>query len=183
MDRSHFLVFRPRPRKREAPGNRGGPVALAGLSLVVALLAAACASSGTTTTGAAPTTRPAAPATSAPSGGKAASATSAPSGAAAGGATVTMTDQLKFEPATLTISKGTKVTWRNTGQVAHTVTDDPSKAADKSHAALPSGAQPWDSGMINAGQEYSRTFDVPGTYKYFCIPHEAAGMVGTIIVQ
>jgi plastocyanin len=26
------------------------------------------------------------------------------------------------------------------------------------------------------------TFDVPGTYQYFCIPHEMAGMTGTVVV-
>jgi plastocyanin len=93
-----------------------------------------------------------------------------------------MSDTLKYEPATLTVPKGATVVWRNTSQVAHTVTDDASKASDKSHAALPTGAQPWDSGLINSGQEYSHTFDVPGTYKYFCIPHEMAGMVATITV-
>lgn len=106
--------------------------------------------------------------------------TSATGGGAA--ATVTMTDQLKFEPADLTIAKGTTVTWKNSGQLPHTATDDPGKAIDKAHAALPSGAQPWDSGNVNVGQSWSHTFDVPGKYAYFCIPHEAAGMIGTITV-
>ena len=30
---------------------------------------------------------------------------------------------------------------------------------------------------------YSRRFDVPGRYTYFCIPHEAAGMIGEITVE
>lgn len=96
--------------------------------------------------------------------------------------TIKMTDQLKFDPAELTIPKGATVTWQNTGQVPHTATDDPSKAANKADASLPAGASPWDSGMMNAGQSWSYTFTVPGEYKYFCIPHEAAGMVGTITV-
>jgi plastocyanin len=28
------------------------------------------------------------------------------------------------------------------------------------------------------GATYVRTFDVPGQYTYFCIPHEALGVVG-----
>lgn len=112
--------------------------------------------------------------------GDGANPTSATGGGAA--ATVTMTDQLKFEPANLTVAKGATVTWKNSGQLPHTATDDPSKAADKAHAVLPSGAQPWDSGNVNAGQSWSHTFDVPGKYTYFCIPHEAAGMIGTITV-
>ena len=93
-----------------------------------------------------------------------------------------MTDALRFEPANLTVAKGTTVIWRNSSQTVHTVTDDPDKASNKADAALPSGAQPWDSGNLNPGQMFSHTFDTPGTYKYFCIPHEAAGMTGTIVV-
>jgi plastocyanin len=93
-----------------------------------------------------------------------------------------MTDALKFDPATLTVAKGTTVTWRNASQTAHTVTDDASKASNSADAALPSGAQAWDSGNLNPGQTFTHTFDVPGTYKYFCIPHETAGMTATIVV-
>ena len=93
-----------------------------------------------------------------------------------------MTDALKFEPATLTVAKGTTVTWHNSSQTVHTVTDEPAKASKQDDAALPSGAQGWDSGNLNPGQTFSHTFDTPGTYKYFCIPHEMAGMTGTIVV-
>jgi plastocyanin len=93
-----------------------------------------------------------------------------------------MTDALRFDPATLTVPKGTTVTWRNSSATMHTATDDPGKAANSADAALPSGAQPWDSGNIDPGQTFQHTFDAPGTYKYFCTPHEAAGMVATIIV-
>ena len=122
----------------------------------------------------------------APSGGGAA-ATQAPSGppaapAAAAGVTVQMTDALKFDPQSVTIPRGGTVTWRNTSQTMHTVTDDASKAASSADAMLPSGAQPWDSGNVDPGMTFAHTFDVPGTYKYFCQPHEAAGMVGTITV-
>lgn len=104
---------------------------------------------------------------------------------AAAGATsvVHMTDQLKFDPATITVKAGTTIEWQNTSTTVHTVTDDPSKAQNPSDAALPNGAQPWDSGMINPGQTYRRTFTVAGQYSYFCIPHESMGMVGKIVVQ
>jgi len=95
---------------------------------------------------------------------------------------VNLTDAMKFDPATLTVTKGTTVTWRNSSQMVHTVTDDPAKASNKADAALPSGAEAWDSGDLNPGQTFSHTFDVPGTYKYFCIPHETLGMTATIIV-
>jgi plastocyanin len=93
-----------------------------------------------------------------------------------------MTDALKFEPATLTVARGATVTWRNTSQLVHTVTDDPSKAANQADAQLPSGVEAWDSGDVNPGQTFTHTFAVPGTYKYFCQPHETAGMVGTVVV-
>jgi plastocyanin len=50
-------------------------------------------------------------------------------------------------------------------------------------AALPPNTKEFDSGLISPGKDYSHTFTVPGTYKYFCIPHEAAGMVGTVVVS
>lgn len=104
------------------------------------------------------------------------------SGSAATTATVQMTDANKFDPASVSIAKGGTVTWKNGSSTQHTSTDDPSKAANKADAGLPSGAQPWDSGMLNPGQSFSHTFDVAGTYKYFCIPHESVGMLGTITV-
>jgi plastocyanin len=93
-----------------------------------------------------------------------------------------MSDALRFEPATLTVARGTTVTWTNASQTAHTVTDDASKAANSADAQLPSGAQAWDSGTIDPGKTFTHTFDTPGTYKYFCQPHEAAGMIATIVV-
>jgi len=103
---------------------------------------------------------------------------------AAGGATVTvnMTNSNEFQPAAITVARGTTVQWVNTGVMPHTVTDDPSKAAKPSDAALPSGAPAWDSGQLNGGQSFSHTFDTPGDYTYFCIPHESLGMVGHITV-
>jgi plastocyanin len=91
-------------------------------------------------------------------------------------------DPYRFQPSVLTIPAGTTVTWTNTASVVHTVTDDPSKAFNSADAALPAGAQPWDSGGISPGQTYTQTFTTPGTYQYFCILHESLGMLGTITV-
>ncbi len=106
-------------------------------------------------------------------------------GSAQGGSTTTvkMTDDNKFSPDTVTISKGGTVTWQNSSSTVHTATCDASKVANKADVALPDGAQPFDSGLIQAGQSWSHTFDVAGTYKYTCIPHETLGMHGTVIVQ
>jgi plastocyanin len=98
--------------------------------------------------------------------------------------TIGMTDApYRYTPAMLTVPRGTSVTWTTLGSDPHTVTDDPSKAVNPADASLPAGVQPWDSGFVNSGQSYSQTFTVPGTYNYFCIPHESLGMVATIIVS
>lgn len=93
-----------------------------------------------------------------------------------------------FEPRV-----GERVVWRNTGMRTHTVTayggaipedaayfasggfDDESAARD---AWLENGG-----GGISSGQTFTHTFEVPGTYNYFCIPHEKAGMVGQFTVE
>ncbi len=98
------------------------------------------------------------------------------------GTVIGMTDELRFDPEEVTVRVGDTVTWRNTSSVDHTATDDPSKAQDPANALLPEGAEPWDSGNIEPGAEWSHTFDVPGEYTYFCIPHEAAGMVARLTV-
>ncbi len=98
-------------------------------------------------------------------------------------ATVGMTNTLRFTPPTLTVHVGDTVVWKNDSALAHTVTDVPKLASTASDASLPMGAKPFNSGYLNPGKSYVHTFTVPGTYRYFCIPHEATGMVGTVIVE
>lgn len=98
-------------------------------------------------------------------------------------AVVKMTDELRFDPDKVTLKVGETVTWQNAGTVAHTVTSDPGKASDKSHGVVPAGADPWDSGLIEGGKSFEHSFDSPGEFKYFCIPHEGTGMLGTIVVE
>ncbi len=98
-------------------------------------------------------------------------------------AAVRMTNSLTYVPEEVTISAGQTVVWTNTSSTFHTVTNDPALAKDRSHAQLPPEAQPFNSGDIAPGEVFQHTFDVPGTYVYFCIPHEAIGMVGKITVQ
>ena len=100
-----------------------------------------------------------------------------------GAQVVEMNDQLRFEPEQLTIRVGDTVTWRTVGAIPHTSTCDEDKANQpEEHVQRPEGAEPWDSGLVNTGEEYSRTFEVAGEYTYFCIPHEAAGMIGYLTV-
>ena len=98
--------------------------------------------------------------------------------------TVTLTPDFRFDPAEVTI---TGRPGRRLGQRRPFAADrdahDPARAQDTSHAVLPSGAQPWDSGVLNAGDDYVHVFDVPGDYAYFSMPQEQAGMVGRVVVQ
>ena len=94
-----------------------------------------------------------------------------------------MNDQLAFEPKQIEVAAGQKVTWKNVGKVAHTVTADKSKAADPSLVSIPEGTKEWDSGFVGEGESFSRTFRNSGTYRYICIPHEGARMVGSVVVR
>jgi plastocyanin len=129
---------------------------------------------GGTAGGAAPANQAAPAPTAAPAAAPAPTATPAPAAAApapaaAGTASVGM-QNFSFVPQTITVAPGTTVTWTNTDQIAHTVTWD-----DRSV----------DSGLLSPGDTFSYTFDQPGTYGYFCIPHGApgTGMYGTVIVS
>lgn len=62
---------------------------------------------------------------------------------------------LGFDPSTITVGVGTTVTWRNTGEFDHAV------------ASEASSPMSWDSGVMRPGDEFSVTFDEPGTYVYF----------------
>ena len=98
-------------------------------------------------------------------------------------AVVEMTSTLQFSPGTVEILVGETVEWRNVSNMQHTVTADADLAADPSFVSLPEGAEPFDSGLIDPAGTFSRTFTVAGTYDYFCIPHQGAGMRGTVVVS
>ncbi len=108
--------------------------------------------------------------------------TSARSGASSP-VVVGMTNALRYRPSEVTITVGQTVEWRNTSNVVHTVTADPALASNRDDVQLPPGAQPFHSGNMMPGAVFRYTFQVPGTYRYFCIPHEYAGMVGTVHVE
>ncbi len=76
-----------------------------------------------------------------------------------------------FVPKTVQIAAGDTVTWKNTGQTVHTVT-----ASDGS----------WDSGDLNPGSIFSKTFSQVGTITYYCKYHgspQGAGMAGQVQVS
>lgn len=102
---------------------------------------------------------------------------------AAPAAVVTLTADFRFDPAEVTVRVGQAVEWRNEGRSPQTVTADPARVEDPSHVALPAGAQPWDSGVLNAGDTFRYLFEVAGEYEYVSMPQEANGMLGRVIVQ
>lgn len=73
-------------------------------------------------------------------------------------------ENFAFMPKSMTIGKGTKVTWTNYDDSTHTVTGDG-----------------WDSGNLQEGDTYSKTFNELGTFNYDCSIHPA--MTATIIVK
>lgn len=97
-------------------------------------------------------------------------------------AIVQMTPSLTFAPSDLRIAAGDTVEFRNISGFTHTVSTRPDTAAKRQTVILPAGAAAFDSGPIPSGGIHRITFDVPGTYRYFCDPHFGSGMIGTIVV-
>lgn len=106
--------------------------------------------------------------------------------------TIDMTDDLAFEPSSLTVSAGTTVTWDNVGSIGHSVTayadGVPSDATYFASGGFDSESAARDGyadgeGVIEGGETYEHTFETAGSYEYFCIPHEQSGMTGTITVE
>jgi plastocyanin len=89
----------------------------------------------------------------------------APAADAATVKTVSMTSGLKFMPASVTVTRGTVVKWRNTSFFTHTTT---------SNTGL------WNK-TVSPGTAFSRTFSKAGTFRYHCKIH--SGMTGTVVVK
>ena len=107
-----------------------------------------------------------------------------PAGAAAKPVIIKMADTpAVYEPAKVTVSVGQPVEWMNTGKNVHSVTLVPEDAQNAKDASEPKGAPTFDSGFMAPGSKFTYTFTVPGTYHYFCVPHEKAGMVGIVVVK
>ncbi len=71
-----------------------------------------------------------------------------------------------YTPRDLTVPAGARVTWTNRDAAPHTAT---------------AKADGWDTGMLNQGESATLTFDVPGTYDYFCMFHP--NMKATLAVR
>jgi plastocyanin len=89
----------------------------------------------------------------------------APRASAAADTGVTIRD-FEFAPGGVTVDVGDTVTWSNEGPTPHSATADDGS---------------FDTGIFDAGQSRSHTFDQAGTFAYFCTPHP--NMRGTITVR
>src|SRR5947208_7331078 len=94
----------------------------------------------------------------------------------ASAATVTITvgnNCFCFSPSSVTIHPGDTVqwTWSSTGH-----------SSTSGSPGMPTGL--WDSGILNQGAVFTRTFNTVGSFPYYCTPHGACcNMVGTVIVS
>jgi plastocyanin len=85
-------------------------------------------------------------------------------GTSAAGATISISGFV-FHPESTSIKVGERVTWTNDDPIGHNVS-----FKDGSHSAT----------SLSQRQSYSRVFDQPGTYEYFCGLHSY--MTGRVIV-
>ena len=75
-------------------------------------------------------------------------------------------DNFSFTPATATVRVGTTVTWTNYDDIPHNVV---------------SPEQKFKSRVLDTDEKFSHTFDVAGTYKYYCSIHPR--MTGQVVVR
>ena len=89
---------------------------------------------------------------------------------AAGAVTIDMAN-FAFSPNDITVPAGTAVTWVN-------------KDSGPRHSATASDNS-FDTGLFDAGEQSTLTFDTPGTFVYYCTLHgspDGSGMAATITV-
>jgi len=107
------------------------------------------------------------------------------------GPIVTMTSDLRFDPVEITIEPGQQVTWENQSPVPHTASayeeslpEDVAYFASGGYESKRPVRQSTSSrGFLERGETYSHTFGIPGTCRYFCLPHEENRMIGRVVVE
>ncbi|MDB2286347.1 DUF5059 domain-containing protein [Halorubrum ezzemoulense] len=97
-----------------------------------------------------------------------------------------------FEPEELTIQQGDTVAWKHAAGEPHNVVayegeipEDAEHWASGGFESEEAAREGWEDGegAVQSGKSYVHTFEATGTHEYFCVPHEAAGMVGSVIVE
>src|SRR5579862_341381 len=74
-------------------------------------------------------------------------------------------DNFSFAPATTAVPAGSTITWTNRDDVPHNIV---------------STEQKFKSPVLDTDENFSHTFDAPGTYKYYCSIHPK--MTGEVVV-
>lgn len=87
-----------------------------------------------------------------------------------------------FDPIGLFVQQGDTVRWTIESGAHSTTSYTPGNPRDAGQRLIPQGAGSWNSGVLQgSGQSFEYTFDVTGTYDYYCIPHKTLGMVGRVV--
>lgn len=96
----------------------------------------------------------------------------------------------RFDPVSVTIKAGDGIRWTMVSGPPHNVAfwpdSIPAGSSAQLQAGMPDAISPLTGPMlVNPNQTYTMSFAgvKPGTYHYYCVPHLAAGMIGTIVVQ
>jgi halocyanin-like protein len=76
---------------------------------------------------------------------------------------------LAFGPAAVHVDNGATVVWEWTGEGG-------------AHNVVEQGDEVFNSGSPKNSGTYEYTFEEDGIYNYVCIPHEASGMLGSVVV-
>lgn len=104
--------------------------------------------------------------------------------------TVTMTNDLRFSPESMTLTVGEELEWINTSDIDHTVTayeaglpENATYFASGGFTDEQQARQHVTRGLIPPEDRYVHTFETPGQYSYYCIPHESGGMTGSVRVR
>lgn len=88
-----------------------------------------------------------------------------------------------FRPMVGFVERGTTIEWTHAGneQVLHSSTAFAGASTDP--RLIPTDAAGWNSGPFGAAKDpFSRTFDTPGVYVYYCMPHQDFAMAGILVV-
>jgi plastocyanin len=99
---------------------------------------------------------------------------------ASGGSQVAISG-FRFQPETLDIPAGTKVTWTNADAILHTVTSGTSTKKDDFGNYELRKTNTFDGTMDDQGKSFSFTFTTPGEFTYFCSRHN--NMTGRVVVR
>ncbi|XP_018450730.1 plastocyanin major isoform, chloroplastic [Raphanus sativus] len=88
---------------------------------------------------------------------------------------------LAFVPNEFTIAKGEKIVFKNNAGFPHNVVfdeDEIPSGVDASKISMD------EQDLLNAaGETYEVALTEPGTYSFYCAPHQGAGMVGKVTVN